>query len=186
MIYVLLTAFTVLFAFFAIRTRWLLSSAIWLAAASGLLSIVFYLIGTKLVAVFELSIGAGLVTVLFVFAIGIAGEEDVHRGSLVPETLAAGLTFVMFVLSGLLLLPVPVGQPVWFEPSVSAVIWEQRSLDVLLQIVIIFAGVLGLLGLLAEVKAPLQYPVAEQAAAERDRELDALYRQSIEKETSGI
>jgi hypothetical protein len=31
-------------------------------------------------------------------------------------------------------------------------VWEARSLDVLLQIVMIFSGVLGLLGLLAESK----------------------------------
>jgi hypothetical protein len=40
--------------------------------------------------------------------------------------------------------------------------------------VLIFAGVLGLLGLLAEAKAPLAYPVAEEVAARRERELEEL------------
>lgn len=181
MIYILLTAFTVLFAFLAIQAKRLLSSALWLAVASGLLAVLFYVMGAQLVAVLELSIGAGLVTVLFVFAIGIAGEEGINLHSLVPKSLAGGITIIMFFLLGWILLPVKAAQPSQLEPSISVVLWEQRSLDVLLQIVIIFSGVLGLLGLLAEVKAPLQYPIAEQAAAQRDRELDALYQQSIER-----
>ena len=91
---------------------------------------------------------------------------------------------MMFLLLGWFLLPVESARPSQVELSISSVIWEQRSLDVLLQIAIIFSGVLGLLGLLAEIKAPLDYPLAEQAAAERDRELDDLYYQSIEKGTS--
>lgn len=181
MICALLIAFTVIFALLAIQTRRLLSSALWLAVASGLLAVVFYIMGAQLVAVFELSIGAGLVTVLFVFAIGIAGEEDTGLRPLVPRSLAVGVTILMFLLLGWFLIPAQSAQALQPEPSVSIVIWEQRSLDVLLQIVIIFSGVLGLLGLLAEIKAPLEYPLAERAAAERDRELDELYQQSIGK-----
>ena len=182
MIYALLIAFTVLFAFLAIQAKRLISSALWLAVASGLLAVIFYFMGAQLIAVFELSIGAGLVTVLFVFAISIAGEEKGHLRSLVPTSLACAVTLSMFLLLGWFLLPASSAQPSTLEPSISVVIWEQRSLDVLLQIAIIFSGVLGLLGLLAEIKAPLDYPVAEQAAVERESGLDALYQQSIEKE----
>jgi NADH:ubiquinone oxidoreductase subunit 6 (subunit J) len=182
MIYALLTAFTVLFAFLAIRAKRLLSSALWLAVASSLLAVIFYFMGAQLIAVFELSIGAGLVTVLFVFAISIAGEEEGDWRSLVPKSLAFGATLSMSLLLGWFLLPASNAQPQILEPSISDVIWEQRSLDVLLQIAIIFSGVIGLLGLLAEIKAPLDYPVAEQAVVERDRELDALYKHSIDKE----
>jgi len=182
MIYALLIAFTVLFAFLAIRAKRLIASALWLAVVSALLAVIFYSMGAQLVAVIELSIGAGLVTVLFVFAISIAGEEDIDLQSLVPKSLAAGVTIIMFLLLGGFLLPAQTALPPQSEASISTVLWEQRSLDVLLQIVIVFAGVLGLLGLLAEVKAPLDYPVAEEAAAQRDRELDDLYQQSIEKE----
>ncbi|MCJ7535487.1 MAG: NADH-quinone oxidoreductase subunit J [Anaerolineales bacterium] len=182
MIYMLLIAFTVLFAVLAIRAKRLLSSALWLAVVSGLLAVIFYFMGAQLVAVIELSIGAGLVTVLFVFAISIAGEDDIEVLSVVPRPLAAGATILLFLLLGWFLLPTQTAQPPHSEPSISTVMWEQRSLDVLLQIAIIFAGVLGLLGLLAEGKAPLGYHAAEQAAASRDRELDALYQQSIPKE----
>jgi len=53
----------------------LIASALWLAGVSALVSIMCYLLGAYAVAVIELSVGAGLVTVLFVFAISIAGEE---------------------------------------------------------------------------------------------------------------
>ena len=61
-------------------------------------------------------------------------------------------------------------------------IWQTRGLDVLVQVVLIFSGVLGLLGLLAEEKAPLEYPVAEQVASRRERELEAMEEQALEKE----
>jgi hypothetical protein len=60
------------------------------------------------------------------------------------------------------------------QTELAQVIWQQRGLDVLVQVVLIFSGVLGLLGLLAEAKAPLAYPVAEEFAAKRERELEEL------------
>ena len=45
----------------AIRARRLLTSAIWLAGVSALISIVFYLFGARQIVVIELSVGAGLV-----------------------------------------------------------------------------------------------------------------------------
>ena len=52
--------------------------------------------------------------------------------------------------------------------------WMQRGLDTFVQIGLIFAGVLGLLGLLAEAKAPLEYPLAQEAADRRRQELETL------------
>ena len=63
----------------------LLVSALWLAGASALVSLVIYLLGAPGVAVIELSVGAGLVTILFVFAINIAGEEPISRHGLIPR-----------------------------------------------------------------------------------------------------
>jgi len=54
-------------AILAIRTKRLLISAIWLAVASALTAVMIYLLGAPQIAVIELSVGAGLVTVLFVF-----------------------------------------------------------------------------------------------------------------------
>ncbi|NMB54630.1 MAG: DUF4040 domain-containing protein [Leptolinea sp.] len=137
----------------AIRAQRLLVSALWLAGASALVALWMYLLGAPEIAVIELSVGAGLVTVLFVFAINIAGEGGISGKVILPRWVSWGLLIVSigllawFSLSGGFPAPgVPDGQ--LFKVN----FWESRSVDVLLQIVIIFAGALGILGLLAEAK----------------------------------
>lgn len=192
MINALLVAAMLLCAVQAMRARRLLHSAIWLAGVSALLAVFFYQLDAHLVAVIELSVGAGLVTVLFAFAIGIAGDESINLRPVIPRLLIGGLVIAVIALIAWLAVPFvretllppaeqaiaaeaaqAAGAPV-SEAAVEVVIWEQRQLDVLVQIVLIFSGVLGLLGLLAEAKAPLQKPVAEEVAAGREREMTAL------------
>jgi uncharacterized MnhB-related membrane protein len=181
MLHALLIALALLCAIQAVRAGRLMTSALWLAGVSALLSVVFYLMGAHTVAVIELSVGAGLVTVLFVFAINIAGEEKILLPPLVPRPVALGLVIVSVALVGWLILPQSAAPPA-AESSLSVVLWEQRSLDVLVQIVLIFAGVLGLLGLLAETKAPLDQPVAKAVMAQRDYELENLQQQVTDRE----
>ncbi len=59
----------------AVTSKRMLISAIWLALASALVALDMYLLGAPFIAVIELSVGAGLVTVLFVFAINLTGDE---------------------------------------------------------------------------------------------------------------
>lgn len=174
-IFAILVALLVLLAILAVRAKRLISSAIFLAGVSALLSVVFYLLGAQFVAVIELSVGAGLVTVLFVYAINIAGDAISGLHPVVNKWLAVTLIIITTAMLALFLLPTisPTAQAV--EPELADVIWEQRAMDVLVQIVLIFSGVLGLLGLLAEAKAPLKYPVAEQVAAKRQQEMEELY-----------
>ena len=68
----------------------LLISALWLAGTSALAALMMYRLGAPEVAVIELSVGAGLVTVLFVFAINIAGEDTPSVRSLVPAPAGLG------------------------------------------------------------------------------------------------
>jgi NADH:ubiquinone oxidoreductase subunit 6 (subunit J) len=178
-----LTIALVLFAIQAIRVKRLIVSAIWLAGSSALLAIEFFLLGAHQLAVIELSVGAGLVTVLFVFAICIAGEDLSEMRSVVPKWLASVLVLMLILLLAWFLKPAEPGKPLAVESPLATVVWQQRSLDMIVQVGLIFAGVLGMLGLLSEEKAPLQYPVADKVAAKRDRDLDALYQQSLEKET---
>ena len=91
MLILLLIVVTVVFAFAAIRAKTLLTSTLWLAGASALLAVVFYLLGAQQTAVIELSVGAGLVTVLLVFAINIAGDDPIDRRLVLPKLLPAGL-----------------------------------------------------------------------------------------------
>jgi uncharacterized MnhB-related membrane protein len=140
----------VICAVLAIRATRLLAASLWLAGLSALLSVLFYLMGAPRVAAIELSVGAGLVTVLFVFAIGIAGEATVNQKALVPQPLAWGLGLLVFLLLSWFILPLIGAQAPVSEPSLATLLWEGRALDVWVQVILIFAGVLGVLGLLAE------------------------------------
>ncbi len=139
----------------ALRAKRLLFSALWLAGASALTALLLYLLGAPYVAVIELSVGAGLVTVLFVFAINVAGEEGLSLPSLLPRWLSWSLVIAAVVLLSLMVLPnlLPLESALPGLPF-KTVIWSERELDMLLQVVMIFAGVLGVLGLLSEQKEP--------------------------------
>jgi uncharacterized MnhB-related membrane protein len=132
----------------ALRAARLLSSALWLAATSALVSIVLYTLGAREVAVIELSVGAGLVTVLFVYAITIAGESPADQRSVLPRPLVWGLAGGAVLLLGWMALPL-IGIGVAAESTFRHTLWQQRSADVLVQIVLLFAGAIGVLGLLA-------------------------------------
>ena len=101
MAYLFIVAATALCAFMAIRARHLIVAALWLAGASALVSIVLYASGAHLAAVIELSVGAGLVTVLFVFAISIAGDDALHSREFVPNSTAITLMLVFLAPIGL-------------------------------------------------------------------------------------
>jgi uncharacterized MnhB-related membrane protein len=149
-------------AFQALRTKQLLSAALWLACTSALVACLLYALGAYEVAVIELSVGAGLVTVLFVFGISIAGEDAMGKPSLVPWTVAGGVALIAMGLVAWFTLPTTTETVTAVaEPSFSVMLWEQRGLDVLVQIGLIFAGVLGILGILAE-KEPARRPVLEE------------------------
>lgn len=151
MILILLVVATLLCGLQALRARQLLSCALWLAAVSALVAITFYHLGAPQAAAIELSVGAGLITVLFVFAISLAVEAGVVARPLLPRPLAAGLVILAVVLLGWFILrPAEPAAPTAEAATFAEVMWQQRSLDVPVQVVLIFSGVLGVLGLLAE------------------------------------
>ena len=140
-------------AVLAIVSKRLLVSAIWLAVTSALVALMIYLLGAPQVAVIELSVGAGLVTVLFVFAINISGEEALNLKPLMPKPLAWGLIAVALALT--IYLTVRGGGLSLILKSASessTVLWADRYLDFMIQVALIFCGVLGVLGLLSEGK----------------------------------
>jgi NADH:ubiquinone oxidoreductase subunit 6 (subunit J) len=176
MVSLLLLLLATAFSIGAIRAGRLITSALWLAGVSALVAVVFFLYGAHQVAVIELSVGAGLVTVLFVFAISIAGDDVVDSHPLLPWPLFIGLSILFVFLLGWFLLPASVSPYIatGTEAGLTDVLWGQRGMDVLVQVVLIFSGVLGLLGLLAEVKPPLEGSAADEISAGRDRELQAM------------
>jgi NADH:ubiquinone oxidoreductase subunit 6 (subunit J) len=142
-------------AFQAVRGTRLLVSALWLAGASALTAALMFRLGAPEVGVIELSVGAGLVTVLFVFAINIAGEEPpVALRSLVPGPLAVVATLCAVGLGAAMALPTLRTESTTLQPDRFAkVLWESRGLDVLLQVVLIIGGVLAVIGLLTQGRA---------------------------------
>ncbi len=133
----------------ALRVNRLLTAALWLAVSSALLAALFYVMGAPEIGVIELSVGAGLVTVLFVFAISIAGNEPQDMRQLLPRPVSWGLAIVAVALLAWKAMPaIGAIKPGKEVLSFTQMLWQQRGLDVLVQIVLIFSGVLGFLGLL--------------------------------------
>jgi uncharacterized MnhB-related membrane protein len=148
--YGLLILGAIFFAYRAIVTTRILSATIYLACISALVSCVLYLLGAAQVAVMELSVGAGLVTVLLVYAVSVVGDDTFDPPSVVPKPLAFGMVGLIVLLLGWMTSPVI---PAYFEHgslSLAISLWETRVLDVWIQIALIFSGVMGVLGLLSE------------------------------------
>jgi len=141
----------VLFSVLAILLKDLLKSAISLAAASLLLGIIFFRMDAPYAGVFEISVVAGLITVLFILTIALtkAGEE-------VRESKTASivflLVFVAFVVIDALVMKGLLGK----VPALAAgpeagsfgeVLWRGRTFDLVGQIAVILAGVFAVLAL---------------------------------------
>jgi uncharacterized MnhB-related membrane protein len=149
--HILIVAGILVCAVMTIRVKHLLMSAVWLAGTSALVALLIYLLGAPEIAVIELSVGAGLVTVLFVFAINIAGADSRPVTPSIPKPLAWFLVVLVVTLSGWMIFPAfSVAAPAAPIIPFAVQVWNFRAADTLLQIVLIFSGVLGVIGLLTE------------------------------------
>lgn len=142
----------ILGALLTIRAR-PLTSALWLAFLSAITALLLYRFGAPEVAVIELSVGAGLITVLLAFAISMAEDESMPA-PIVPRPFAWLLiTVACGLLLWLILLHLPGVEAVAAaEAPFITQMWENRLLDLILQIAIIISGVIGVLSLLGEVR----------------------------------
>jgi NADH-quinone oxidoreductase subunit J len=141
--------------------RDLLYSALALALASVMLSIVLFQFGANVAAVFELSVCAGLITVLFVSTVSLTKDSDQKSESRLP---AIFLLPVAIVLIGVAAfgarwlagqLPPVTAVVSALTPSAPATFhefhhtfWNERATDVLGQIALILTGVFGMLAVL--------------------------------------
>lgn len=140
----------IFFAYRAMVAKRILSATLYLAAISACVSSVLYMLGAREVAVIELSVGAGLVTVLLVYALSVVGEDALDPSSVVAKPLAYIFTAGLVIVLIWLLLPVSGKGSSFIASKLATILWEQRVLDVWIQIALIFSGVLGILGLLSE------------------------------------
>lgn len=140
----------------AIHTTRLLSAVLSLAGLSVLLSLLFFWMDAPVIAVVELSVGAGLVTVLLALSISLTGDTHIGHTPGLPRWLALLLSAMLTLAlgGGMLGIP-PVTEPA-NDVTVSRVFWEQRSADVLLQSALIFVALLTVTAVLTGAKT--SYP----------------------------
>jgi NADH-quinone oxidoreductase subunit J len=141
----------VVFSALAILLKDLLRSAIALAVSSLLLGIIFFRMGAPYAGVFEISVVAGLITVLFILTIAL-----VHKGDEVRESRLVNwvfpLAFVVFLVIDALVMKGLIGKVPALasgaEPGTfGEVLWKGRTFDLVGQIAVILAGVFAVLAL---------------------------------------
>ncbi|MBE0713198.1 MAG: hypothetical protein MUQ25_19060 [Candidatus Aminicenantes bacterium] len=141
----------VLFSVLAILLRDLLKSAISLAAASLLLGIIFFRMNAPYAGVFEISVVAGLITVLFILTIALTNVGDQVRESRVVNWVFP-LFFVAFIIIDALVMKgllqkIPALASGAETGTFGDVLWKGRTFDLVGQIAIILAGVFAVLAL---------------------------------------
>jgi NADH-quinone oxidoreductase subunit J len=146
-LYLLLLFSLVLFSLLAVALRNLLLAAISLGVASVALTVILFALSAPWAAAFELSVCAGLITVLFVSAVSMIRREELFmkegraRFALLPLFLLLfGIGFWFFGdRLALALRTIPGFRE---QASVGMLLWGVRSHDLLGQLCIILAGVL--------------------------------------------
>jgi NADH:ubiquinone oxidoreductase subunit 6 (subunit J) len=150
MLHLILLIGLVAFSILAVLARDLLKSAISLAVASVFLGVLFFEMSAVYAGVFEVSVVAGLITVLFITAIALTrGDGDVAEAR--GHRVIFPLFFLVLAVIDLLVMKRLLGRiPALVNPesgTFSQVLWSQRTFDLVGQIGAIFAGVLAVLAL---------------------------------------
>jgi len=142
-----------------VMTRSLLRSAIGLALTSAMLTVVMFRMQAPLAGVFELSVCAGLIPVLFVSVISLTQpltyKEVLEHMKvrfkrfwalpLIVIILGIVLAFISVKIKASVSLPAA-------KTDVRFLLWHLRQLDLLGQIIILFSGVFGVVVLFKERK----------------------------------
>ena len=141
------------FAGLAVFLKDLVRAALSLAFMSALLAVLLYRLNSPYAAVFELSVVAGLITVLFVSTIALTREEEDRESSSWPlyvfvlGLLLFGLIDLSIMKSLFSIVPPGTGNA---AKSFGDTLWGFRALDMVGQIAVIFGGVFGVLALLRD------------------------------------
>ena len=162
---IVLLALMLLAALWTVMTRGLIRAAIGLAATSIILTILMFMLGSSLAAVFELSVCAGLITVILVSTIGMTQPSS--RSELMEKTRHRLRRYwylpAIVIVVGALLAWYGIGASLSLPPPVSAsgitgavdarqVLWGSRQADLIGQVIVILAGVFGVIVLFKERK----------------------------------
>ena len=145
----LLLASLVAVALWTVQTT-ILRAAIGLAGVSVLLTILMFQMAAPIAGAFELSVCAGLVTAVFVSAISLTRQVSAEEAEQLRRLRARRLRPAIAVAAAVAALlwpwsdvrdvaPAPGGAGV----AVRDLLWGERRLDLLGQLVIVFVGVYG-------------------------------------------
>jgi NADH-quinone oxidoreductase subunit J len=146
-------------ALWTVMARSLLRSAIGLALVSALLTMVMFRLNSPLAAVFELSVCAGLISVLFVSVISLTqplSQKEIiehMKAKLSRFWLLPFLVVTLGIMLSLISVKLNINAPApEREGDVRFVLWYLRQFDLLGQIIILLAGVFGVVILFREPK----------------------------------
>ena len=154
---IIILIFMIASALWAVMARSLLRSAIALALTSVLVSVLMFKMNAVLAAVFELSVCAGLISVLFISTISLTQpltrdevvkhmKERFKRFRYLPLIIViVGIVLSLFTVKPKVTLPLPE-----LETNVRRVLWDIRRLDMVGQVIILLAGVFGVVILFKE------------------------------------
>ena len=136
---------------FAILAKDLLKAAVALAVSSLILGIIFFRMGAPYAGVFEISVVAGLITVLFMLTIALTKGGDAAESKIASFAFPA--FFVVFIAIDALIMKKLIQKvpalpgPEEAGATFGQVLWNARTLDLVGQIAVIFAGVFAVLAL---------------------------------------
>jgi NADH-quinone oxidoreductase subunit J len=165
-IVILLMELLVLSAIFTVMIRNLLKAAIALALTSAVLTVIMFLLGAWMAAVFELSVCAGLITVVIISAISLTKPLTMDESREMQKKRLRRFIYLPFLLivvfSALYISwkfgylhftwnfinPYQVSQ----QPTIGDAIWKTRQVDIIGQIIVILSGVFGVVVLFKEKK----------------------------------
>lgn len=146
-------------ALWAVLSRSLLKATISLAVTSAVITILMFRLNSPLAAVFELSVCTGLITVVFVGTISLTKPLTHQEVIQVTKNRIKRYWYlpaiVILASCALLLVRLPLDfimPAAALESDVRNVLWKLRQLDMFGQIVIILAGVFGVVILFREAK----------------------------------
>ncbi|MFA5042751.1 MAG: NADH-quinone oxidoreductase subunit J [Kiritimatiellia bacterium] len=147
---IVLLTLLLLAGIWSVMTLNLLKSAIGLAVTSAILALLLFLLDAPLAGVFELSVCAGLITVVFISVISLtkplaaaearARDHSRTKRFIFLPVLIVAVSWGLYILRPHLDLPLP---PAGLETDVRQMLWNVRRLDLVGQILIILAGVFG-------------------------------------------
>ena len=161
---IIVLALMLIAALWTVMTRGLVRAALGLAVTSIILTVLMFMLGAGLAAVFELSVCAGLITVVFVST--IAMTQPSSKSELLEKTrhrmrrywflpviiVAVGAVLAWLSIGATVSLPVSDAADATSGLDVKQVLWGLRQTDLVGQVIVILAGVFGVVVLFKERK----------------------------------